>query len=236
MTQYADQTAEQTPPPQRGTQLVLRADLKQVLTDLRETDVRTALTRGLVEYLETLSIDWVGGRRSRFISVLQVWAEPEAVAAWPSAVVYAEGPGQYEDAVLSPKTIAVPNSNRVLREISEVKLDITVEVWASDPVERMALSAMLEDAFNPHEWMTGLRLRLPHYHNSHATYEVTAMSYEDSSDGAQKRWRKAIFNLTGNLTQLRRVGVLPMLDLRHETTVEETEHGTPVAYPPTDGG
>jgi hypothetical protein len=218
---YADTDSAQTPPPQRGTQLVQRADIRQEFTDHRETDARTALTRGLAEYLESLSIEWIGGRQSRFLAVLQTWSEPEMVAVFPSAVVYATDAGQYEDATLTPKTIKLAGSGRFLREIAEVKLELTVEVWATDPVERMALAAMLEDALDPHEWMSGLRLRLPHYHGSHATYEKTGLRYEDSTDDSQKRWRKAIFAVTGNITQLRRAGVLPMLDLRIGSSVDD---------------
>lgn len=209
-----DQLAALTPAPQRGSRLVDRADYRQVFIDHRETDTRTALTRGLAEYLETLVIDWAGGRQSRFVKVFQAWAEPESVIEYPSAVVYATDRGDYQDSVLSPTTILIPGTRTYLREVAEVKLSLTIEVWATDPRERMALTAMLEDALDPHEYMTGLRLELPHYYNQRATYEKMAMSYEDAPESAQRRWRKAIFTVDGNITQLRRVGVLPTMDIR----------------------
>lgn len=216
----ADQLPDLVPPPRAGTRLVSRASDKQVYTDYRDTDTRTALTRGLAEYLETLSINWPGGRQSRFVKVLQVWSEPEAIAEYPSAVVYSTDAGTYEDSVLSPTLIMLPNRT-YLRAVAELRLMMTVEVWATDPKERMALAAMLEDAFDPHEFMTGVRLQLPHYHNQRATYEKMSMTYDDSLDTAQRRWRKAVFTIAGNLTQLRKVGALPTMDLRVKTQVVE---------------
>lgn len=209
-----DQLKALTPNPQTGTRLVNRADSRQVFLDYRETDTRTALTRGLAEYLETLAIDWPGGRQSRFVRVFQTWSEPESIAEYPSAVVYATDAAEYQDSVLTPTLIQIPNTNKYLREVAELKLSLTVEVWATDPRERMALTAMVEDALDPHEFMTGLRLELPHYYNQRATFEKMSMSYEDAPESAQRRWRKSIFRVDGHITQLRRVGVLPMMDLR----------------------
>jgi len=221
MTGIQDYVNELVPSPRTGTKLVRRADTKQVLTDVRETDTRTALTRGLAEYLETLSINWTGGRASRFKQVFQTWAEPESVAEYPSAVVYAVGDGTYEDSVLSPTLIHLPGTRYYLRQVAELRLNMTVEVWATDPKERMALTAMLEDAFDPHEFMTGLRLELPHYHGQRATFEKLSMAYEDAPDTAQRRWRKSVFSMSGHITQLRRVGNLPLMDLRLDTQVIE---------------
>ena len=215
-----DQLRALTPNPQTGTRKIDSASSRQVFSNHRETDTRTALTRGLAEYLETLTIDWVGGRQSRFVKVFQTWAEPESMIDYPSAVVYASESGNYEDSVLSPTTIKIPDSSLYLREVAELKLPMTIEVWSNDPKERMALSAMLEDALDPHEFMTGLRLELPHYHNQRATYEKMSMTYEDAPDTAQRRWRKAVFSVTGHITQLRRVGVLPTMDLRLDVDVD----------------
>ena len=209
-----DQLEALTPQPRKGTRLVDRADARQVFVDYRETDTRTALTRGLAEYLETLSIDWPGGRQSRFVRVFQAWAEPESIIEYPSAVVFATDRGEYQDSVLTPTLIQIPNTSIYVREVAEVKLSMTIEVWATDPRESMALSAMLEDALDPHQFMTGLRLELPHYYNQRATYEKLGMSYEDAPETAQRRWRKAVFTVDGHITQLRRVGVLPRMDLR----------------------
>jgi hypothetical protein len=78
-----------------------------------------------------------------------------------------------------------------------------------DPVERMALVAMLEDAFDPVDWMTGFVLELPHYFNERATFEKTGMDYIDGPMPAHRRMRAARFQLTGHCSQFRFVGLVP---------------------------
>ena len=87
------------------TRLILKADDLQRITPRRATDVRTAMTRGLAEYLSTLSVVWAGGRDVRFKKVLDVYSVPENLSEYPSAVVYTPNPVSYladPDAPLSP--------------------------------------------------------------------------------------------------------------------------------------
>lgn len=194
-----------------ATQLV-RRQRPEVLTSYRETDSRTALTRALKEYVEQLQIVLADGRVSRFLKVMQTWAEPEVPQDFPSAVVYSSDAGQYEARGLAVSTDYVVDEGRqTIRTVAELSLGLTVEVWTSDPVERMAMCAMLEDAFDPVGWMAGFVLFMPHYHGAHAHFEKVSMTYVDSVDAAMKRRRLAIFTLNANTTQYVVNGEVPEL-------------------------
>jgi len=214
-----DQLEALTPPTQARSRVVL-ANTRQVLTLNRETDARTALVRGLAEYVRELSIVAAGGRLCRFVKVLENWAEPESLAQYPSAVIYTTEAGTYDASTLTPMTIKVPGTDVYVRQVAELSQPMTLELWSTDPMERMALVAMLEDALDPLEYMTGLRLELPHYYNQHATYEKLSIAYDDSPETANRRWRWASIQLVGNITQLRVVGKIPNMDIRLEVDVE----------------
>lgn len=188
--------------------LVLKPDQQPVLTDLRETDVRTALTRGLKDYLETLSIDMPGGRQVRFKKVLEVWGVAEIPAEYPSAAVIASDPlGYGEDGEKTPMSPVMLDSQvapgvYIVRP-NECVMQLVVQCWCTDPQERMAVCAMLEDAFVPVDWMYGFRLVLPHYHGVFGEYEMGASDYEDSETNAQRRYRKVTFVVTARVDQVR---------------------------------
>lgn len=214
---------------QQGTRTRLVRDARdlQEWTWDRTADTRTALLLGLKEYLETLEID-NAGRAFRFRHVFDSHAEFEHKVEFPSAVVYALGTGSYDNDRLSPETFYLKDgSRRALRRIAELELDVTIDFWTTDRIERMSLMAMLEDALDPHEYMTGLRLELPHYHNVRATFEKLSSSYEDSPPEVQKRLWKGSVSLRGHIAQIQRVGVLaelrPSLRLTVDDTMESTE-------------
>lgn len=200
-------------PTQGKSRLIVRPDDKSVLTDVRQTDTRTALTRGLREYLEQLSLVADGGREIRFAKVLETYAEPEVPAFYPAAIIYAAGQGDYDAAEFSPATFDLP-SRKSFRTTSEFSLRMSVEIWTTDPKERMWMAAMMEDAFDPVDWMTGVRLELPHYHNTRATYEKIDSAYLDSEGDNQRRWRKVAFTIVGNVTQIVQLGIVPRLQPR----------------------
>lgn len=213
-------------PPGR-TRLVYDPDDLQHMTRDFETDVRTALTRGVKEYLEQLKIDWPGGRQSKFVKVLQTWAEPEVPAEYPSAVVYATEPGTYDGRNFTPTT-EVLEDGYIIRLTSEFTQQIVVEVWTTDPRERVALVKMLEDAFCPVDWMYGFRLELPHYHNMRATFEPLTLAYDDVGDDAQRRYRRFLIMLTGNVAVVRGAfdpatgAMTPLADIRVQYDVDES--------------
>jgi len=209
-------------PAEGQTRLILAPDDAQVLTNLRVTDCRTALTRGVKEYIEQLRIV-INGRESRFKHVLETYAESEQPAEYPGACIYAPGDGTYDASNLTPIERDL-DSGLALFKSAEYSLDILVELWASDPKQRMALVAMLEDAFDPVDFMTGFVLELPHYHNVRAIYEKRSCTYEDIGDQAQRRWRKAIFTINGTVSQLRSLNAkLPRLQTRTDVTVDQVE-------------
>lgn len=71
----------------------------------------------------------------------------------------------------------------------------------------------------PAEFMTGLRLELPYYFNVRATYEKLSMTYEDTGPDAQRRWRRTIMNIVGNIPQAVPVGDLPPMTTQPRVTV-----------------
>lgn len=165
----------------------------------QETDIRLALTRGLAEYMSTLSRKVPGGREVAFKAVHDEWAEPEENAVYPSAAVYLTGPGTYQPRALSPainpNQRLPPPDNRYLVIPVEYQVDAAVELWATDPEERTALIQMLETGFNPVYWRSGFVLELPHYFNIRATFIATELNIPDDAEDAIRRYRRAIFTV-----------------------------------------
>ena len=62
---------------------------------------------------------------------------------------------------------------------------------------------MIEEALNPVDWMYGMRLVLPFYHNTLATYELLTSEYVDSADDAMAKYRRAQFTVRANMTTYR---------------------------------
>lgn len=206
-----------------ATRLLLRPDDVSGLTANRETDARSALVRGLAEYLSQVSIEVPGGRRSLFKKVLETHAEPEELAEYPSAIVDATGTGTYTERLTTGSSgsarIAEPDGRFFLTG-AEFKTQMTVDVWATDPKERMALSMAVEDSMMPVDWMSGMRLELPHYFNCRADYQLVSMSYLDSTDDAMRRYRRVQYVVTASIPVLRLVK-LPVSKMRAEVSVVE---------------
>lgn len=199
-----EHTGARAPPGPPRTQLVVpRRTPRSVFTAVKETDTRTALTRGLAEYLESIVVEQPDGRELRLQKVFSSWAEAEEGIAFPSAIAYTTTIGVYEAKRLSPgvqQNCKIPEPDgRFLVTPSDYVAPVTVEVWATDIVERGTLVGALEDAFNPFTGQYGFTLELPHYHNVRATYEPTQMGYMDSEADAMQRNRKAMFVLTGRV-------------------------------------
>jgi len=192
------------PPPVGGTRLVTSPASCSPPTSTRECDAVTALKRGLKEYLEQISLD-VAGVRVRYVKVLDVWAEPESFAHFPSAVVQPEGDITYDASSLSPN-ISVKNKTPDglwLVKYSEVSVALTIESHCSSPEERVQITMMLEDALNPVEWMYGFQLELPHYFNQRAHYEVHNGKMDDTSDQAVRRLRPGVITVAANVSVMR---------------------------------
>lgn len=187
-------------PPVGQTRAITEAGDREKLSTYCEEDVRTAIARGLREYLEQLSIDWKG-RPLRFVEVMQTWADNEQPTKFPSAVLVASEQLAYDRSNLSPQVVRAA-SGEGLRFVCEGVQQFRLVIWANDKVERAGLVAMVESAMTPTTWMYGLRLELPFYFNARARYEPLGVAYDDASDSAQKRWRIATMTITGVLPQI----------------------------------
>lgn len=204
------------------TRLITSPTDLQVYTFDREADTRSALARGLQEYLETASIDWFDGNRFEFREVHRTWAAPEDPALFPAASVVAAVPAEYEDDRLgSPQLITLEDgTGRRIKIVAEMMQQFDLWIWGSTDNERAAMTAVVEDMLEPNDWMTGLRLELPFYFNSRATYEKVDIVYDDGEGGTQRRWRKSIMSITGNLSQI--VPISPIPDMNPRLVVEVT--------------
>lgn len=185
--------------------LITAAGQPIAYTANQETDARTALARGLSEYLEQLIFHApVGGRELRFDKVLDTWAEPEDEAKFPRAIVGASGVGVYDASKFTPgpptsrARLAAPDGRYLMSACAFVQ-DLTLEVWTNDPSARRLIVAGLESAFNPVDWMYGFQLELPFYFNERAVYALKDMAYLDSEQDAMRRYRKAVFTISGEV-------------------------------------
>lgn len=192
------------PGPRTSTIAVLEPDFRPQLTMRRECDVSTALARGLAEYLGQQSIE-VGGRRLS-VSAYSTWAEPEQNAALP-AIGVAPSSGTYERSISPLTLIEQVDHDLRLVAFTEFEQQLNVELWASDPKERAYLGAMIEEALNPVDWMYGLRLVLPYYHGTTATYELKSCQYLDNSDDSVNRYRKALYVVEATITVYRLLSI-----------------------------
>lgn len=185
---------------------------QQRLTLVRETDARTALTRGLSEFISALKTETPDGRRLKFSKVFKTWSEPEdSIRAngpdtlnYPIAIVYASGEGKYDTSKLAPSTTPVPGTQEVLFSATEYVITLMIEFWTTDPVARMWLTAMLEDELLGEDGRYGIRLTLPHYFGVHVDFEVLSSQYQDSEGDAVRRIRKAVFQVEGRVPVLKR--------------------------------
>ena len=207
--------------PNHGTRAILRAGDIWVPSIVQETDCRTALTRGLAEYISQLYIDWNGGRQFAFRRVFDAWAEPEDEADYPSCAIYSDADGLYDASKFTsgdPGARVQLPSGEYLISSCEFVLDIQIDVWATDSVQRMGLVAMLERDLDPTDFRYGLLLELPHYFNERASFEKTSMRYIDNEDAAQRRIRRAQITVTGRVPVIR-LASLPDMSARARANV-----------------
>jgi hypothetical protein len=217
-TTTPDGTLQPGVPGQVGTRLITRQTDPVALTGNQETDCRTALTRGLAEYLSQLSVEILGDRLLRFKSVFSEWAEPESLADYPSAVIYGVSEGVYDESKFTPFVQAALPDGRFLMTSAEYVSEFSIEIWATDPKERFALVAMLEEAFNPVDWRYGVLLELPHYFNERASYELLRMVYTDTELEAMQRYRKATLFVKG-IVPTTRISNFALSTIRKQVTV-----------------
>jgi hypothetical protein len=156
----------------------------------RECSAARAPIRALAAYLETIRFGEATGFADKFQVVQDGKADPEDLADYPSACVYVEGGIRYaEDGSIEPTDgIVIDNSQLLLA--GDVQLSALVHVWTNEDEHREIVLAALEDAFSPVEWMAGFQLEMPHYYGCRAQYQLIELTYEDSPDDVQRRYRK----------------------------------------------
>jgi hypothetical protein len=181
-------------------------DGRERLTFNRETDARTALFRGLKEYLADLEIEvQPGGRVVSFQRAYDAWAEYEKTAEYPALVVYGvEEEAAYDASRLTPGVIRLPDGT-VLSSGAELVVTLAVDATATDPEERVAICAMVEDAWNPDpdHARHGARLELPHYHGARASFTPLGVKYLDDEVSAARKIRRVVWRVRAAVALLR---------------------------------
>lgn len=205
MSEVAAQAPGATVPPSVRTSLITSQGTKQIYTPQALTDARSAPQRGLAEYLSQLVGNSPGGRRVQFAKVFEDWAEPEEHAVYPSAVVRTPGATTFE-----PRSMGAPfptpecrlPDGRYFLVFNDAVSDLQVEVWCTDPRERIAMGQLLERAFNPVSYRAGFVLSLPHYYNARATFTLKDVTVPDDETDAIRRYRRLQYTLASSVPQL----------------------------------
>ncbi len=218
-------SSEPSAKPQVASCLVREPDQKHTHTSHRETDARTALKRGLANYLASLPtfIHPTHQRVIKLEAVFDVWPDQEDKIVIPSATVYSSDPHPYEAHSLSPTIDPSCKIDAVTYVVkyAEIKFDMTIDILTSDPEERVVFAMMMEDALNPVEWMSGFRLDLPHYHNQRATYELLDGNYPDDEPNVFKRNRHLTYTLRGNVSAVRIKKITPFNSATVQSTIDD---------------
>lgn len=207
----------------RTLPILRREDSNVELTLNQETDTRTAMVRGLCEYLEDMEFSYFGERVFRFKKVFESWSEFEENAEYPSAFVYEQVEGEYDnEGKLTPSVeLRDMDSPHGLYLVcyGEYTQSLAIQLWATDPVERMALVAMIENHLNPVEWKTGVSVVLPHYFNAVCTFELRYCKYEESKEQSMQRYRVASIGIDARVPLLR-LGGYPTARILSDVTVD----------------
>ena len=199
MALVSDLRAPFAPEPARArTRLVLLPNEREQLQRFNDScDSRSAVARGLMEYLQDLQVQAVGGRFLTIASANETWAQAEQQAQYPSIAVVPEGEGEYQATSLTSGIggrIPEPDGRWIsIRGTFSQKLRI--ELYTNDPKSRAAMSFAIEQAFAPVDWMYGFRLVLPHYFNAVARFEPLDISYPDDAQSAMERLRTVVYHV-----------------------------------------
>ncbi len=210
--------------PPGTTKLIIAADDEQTLTIDRESDAANAVTRALAEYLHSLE-STIDGTTVRFKQVFSVWAAPEDIARFPSAVVLKEGEATYGDSTFTPyvppdEVEGVERSYLV--SPCEIEMVVGVEIWTTEERERARIMAMMEDAIFPVEFMYGFRLELPFYFNARASFEPTGALFEDNPENAKARQRKVTQRFNVKMPVYRLITDIPKAEGRVRLSLTTT--------------
>jgi hypothetical protein len=196
---------------------------KKSLTANRSTDARTALKRGLANYLMSLPsfIHPTHQRKVKLRKIYDVWPDQEEKTAYPSAAVHSKIAHEYEGSSFTPTTDpgCKIDATTNLVKYSEVAVELTIDILTTDPEERICFGMQMEDALNPVDWMYGFQLELPHYHNLRGVYQLMNGNYPDDEPSVFSRNRHLTYTLSGQLSVVRCQKFTPLTEVRAEVTV-----------------
>lgn len=209
------------------TQLVLRPDIRPRYTRMRRCCARDAVARGLAEYLRTLVLDdedAEGRDRVQLQVVRDVPSDPNDQSEYPGACVFAQGASSYadEDGPLSGDVLHEFEDGLTLYVATEHSTPLSIELWATNDVERSLFVAAIEDALSPVEWMSGCRLALPHYFGAHAEYRLTSVIWMDDAANVERDYRRAVFEVESRVPLIQR-RQFALLQALADTTVTGSE-------------
>lgn len=199
-----------------------------MLTSRAETDGRSALTRGLAEYLRQLAIEGPGGRRIWFRGgAFYDWDVRKETAHFPAAHVHAPEAGTYDYTALGDGSLHkedeldtsvdedkdwLPKNRRLYgMRMAELSCPLVIEVWGTDLEERIWISRMLETwVIAPVDWMNGFRLNLPHYHGCRGEYCFEMAEVPDEAEAVRARKWKLVLRGKGWLGLIRVIDKTPL--------------------------
>lgn len=183
-----------------GVETRLQRNIKDVpaVSERRDVDEHTAITRGMAEYIAGLSAD-VNGRVLKFARVEYDYPSREQAAepVFPAAAIYATEEGEFGAYLSSPVSSQFEVSRGVyVVPINTLYLDeLRIEVECQDAEQRIAVRKMLTDAFLPTPGLTGFQLILPHYHNAMAKFTLMKATMPDTPDLVMQGIRPVAYTL-----------------------------------------
>jgi hypothetical protein len=196
---------------------------QRTLSANRSTDARTALKRGLANYLLSLPpfIHPTHQRKVKLRNVFDVWPDQEDKALFPAASIVAKTAHTYDASSFTPTLdpACKVGATTWLVKYSEIVVNLTIDILTTDPEERICFGMQMEDALNPVDWMYGFQLELPHYHNLRGVYQLMDGNYPDTEADAFSRNRHLVYTLSGQLSVVRCQTFTPLTEVRSEVTV-----------------
>lgn len=207
--------------------IVLDSSKPIVLTTEASTDAIGAITRGLAEIIAQLELRPSSGRKvTKLAQVTNGFAEPETFSAYPSACVYALD-AEYDDnyalnIVPASMLDMTATHGEQLFITNEIRCRVSIELWCQDTKERSLFVAALEKLSSPTDFMSGMRIQLPHYHNTTCSLTIKSIQYEDSEELNSRRYRKALITFDGTMCVFR-TNTLPKLNPRTRVIVQDVQ-------------
>jgi len=195
--------------PEPTTVLVDGPRVPIVRTVRRESDVRTALCRGLAEYLSQQTAVAEGGREVRIRAAYANWPSQEWVARYPAVLVRLDGRGRYDASAFTPSVPIDPAEaarlppGLLLVKASEYVAPIRITVKCVDTAQRAEIFDLIQQAMTPYDFAYGVRLDLPFYFGERAVYSLLEDEYLDDAESVQADRRDGALHCTGVIPVIR---------------------------------